>query len=86
MVGRDIWEVVSERARLVGAEGISPHSFRAAFLTFGKAPLDARQDAAGHSDSATTRLYDRQWRGRQAFEMMPEAEDMVIEKKEERDE
>lgn len=49
---------------------------RVAFLTYNRAGLEAKQEAAGHADPATTRLYDRTaWRGRQAFEQMPEIEE-----------
>jgi integrase/recombinase XerD len=70
--------MVRQRAREAGVtERITPHSFRASFLTFGNASLDARQAAAGHADAATTQLYDRRdWRGREAFELMPEVEDL----------
>ena len=35
-------------------------------------------DAAGHADPATTASYDRHaWRGREAFEKMPEVEDVI---------
>jgi site-specific recombinase XerC len=57
--------------------GVSPHMLRVAFLTYNPAGIEAKQDAAGHSDPATTRLYDRaSWRGREAFEQMPEIEDV----------
>jgi site-specific recombinase XerD len=57
--------------------GVSPHMLRVAFLTYNPAGLEAKQEAAGHSDPATTRLYDRaSWRGREAFEQMPEIEDV----------
>jgi site-specific recombinase XerD len=57
--------------------GVSPHMLRVAFLTYNPAGLEAKQEAAGHSDPATTRLYDRaSWRGREAFERMPEIEDV----------
>jgi hypothetical protein len=47
-------------------------------LTYNPAGLEAKQEAAGHSDPATTRLYDRaSWRGREAFEQMPEVEDVT---------
>jgi site-specific recombinase XerD len=58
-------------------KGVSPHMLRVAFLTYNPAGLEAKQEAAGHSDPATTRLYDRaSWRGREAFEQMPEVEDV----------
>lgn len=59
------------------AKDVSPHMLRVAFLTYNPAGLEAKQEAAGHSDPATTRLYDRaSWRGREAFEQMPEVEDV----------
>ncbi len=79
MDGRDVWLVVKQRAREAGVtKRLSPHSFRAAFLTYGQAGLEARQDAAGHSSPDVTKLYDRaEWRGKEAFEKMPEVEDMI---------
>lgn len=63
--------------RGAGAEHVSPHMLRVAFLTFNPAGLEAKQDAAGHADPKTTKLYDRDsWRGRDAFEKMPEVEDV----------
>jgi len=75
MVERDIWRAVKRRGREVGGS-LKPHSFRVAFLTLNPAKLDERQDAAGHASSDTTRLYDRNWRGKRAFMMMPEVEDL----------
>jgi len=74
-----VWRIIRDRAELAGVtERCSPHMFRAAFLTFNKAGLEAKQQAAGHSDPATTAGYDRaKWRGREAFEGMPEIEDLV---------
>jgi site-specific recombinase XerD len=78
LVEKDIWKIVRRRAKQAGVEGtLSPHTFRVAFLTLNPADLAAKQDAAGHSDPATTRQYDRQWRGRGAFESMPEVEEAV---------
>lgn len=73
---RDIWRVVKRRAVDAGVVGrITAHGFRVAFLTYSEAGLEARQHAAGHQSSASTELYDRQdFRGREAFEKMPEAE------------
>jgi integrase/recombinase XerD len=72
---RGLWSMVHRRARLAKVK-MSPHMLRVAFLTYNRASLDEKQDAAGHADPATTRLYDRtQWRGRAAFEQMPEVED-----------
>jgi integrase/recombinase XerD len=74
-----VWHVVRHRAELAGVtERVSPHMFRVAFLTYNGAGLEAKQQAAGHADPATTRGYDRaEWRGREAFEKMPEAEGML---------
>jgi integrase/recombinase XerD len=74
--GLGIWQMMRRRAELAGVK-LSPHMLRVAFLTFNKASLDEKQDAAGHADPATTRLYDRtEWKGRAAFEQMPEVEDV----------
>lgn len=77
MTERAIGHMLDRRAKLAGVdESISPHTFRVAFLTYNPAGIEAKQDAAGHADPATTRLYDRaSWRGREAFEQMPEIED-----------
>ena len=74
-----VWHVVRHRAELAGVtERVSPHMFRVAFLTYNGAGLEAKQQAAGHADPATTRGYDRaEWRGREAFAKMPEAEGML---------
>jgi len=78
MTERAVGHMLDRRAELAGLEtSISPHTFRVSFLTFNPAGLDAKQDAAGHADPATTKLYDRaSWRGREAFEQMPEIEDV----------
>jgi integrase/recombinase XerD len=56
---------------------LSPHMLRVAFITYNPAPVDAKQDAVGHADVATTMMYDRrQWRGLEAFQKMPEIEDV----------
>lgn len=76
MLEKDVWRMLDQRAKKAGVERPSPHSFRVAFLTYNPAGLEAKQHAAGHADPATTRLYDRaSWRGREAFEQMPEVED-----------
>lgn len=74
---RALGRMLARRAKLAGVTSkVSPHTFRVAFLTHNPAGLEAKQDAAGHADPATTRLYDRKsWRGREAFERMPEVED-----------
>jgi len=60
---RRAWEMVGRRARQAGIEkDISPHSMRAtgipSFLENG-GELEAAQRIAAHSDSRTTKLYDR---------------------------
>lgn len=73
---RALNRMLSKRAAKVG-EKLSPHMLRVSFLTFNPSSLEARQDAAGHSDPSTTMLYDRsRWRGREAFEQMPEIDDV----------
>lgn len=76
---RDVWLIVDRRKREAGIKArFSPHSFRASFLTYNGAGLEAKQSAAGHVDASTTAAYDREeWRGKEAFEKMPEVEDMV---------
>ena len=76
MTERQLNRMLAARAKSVG-ETLSPHMMRVSFLTYNPADLDAKQDAAGHADPATTRLYDRKsWRGREAFDQMPELEDV----------
>jgi integrase/recombinase XerD len=73
---RGLWWMLRKRADRAKAGKISPHMLRVAFLTFNRAGLEAKQEAAGHADPATTRMYDRTaWRGREAFEQMPEVEE-----------
>lgn len=74
---RALGRMLARRAKLAGVTSkVSPHTFRVAFLTYNPAGLEAKQDAAGHADPATTRLYDRKsWRGREAFEKMTEIEE-----------
>ncbi len=60
---RRAWDMVKRRARQAGIEkAISPHSMRAtgitSFLENG-GELEAAQRIAAHSDSRTTKLYDR---------------------------
>jgi site-specific recombinase XerD len=60
---RRAWDMVKRRARQAGIEkDISPHSMRAtgitSFLENG-GELEAAQRIAAHSDSRTTKLYDR---------------------------
>jgi site-specific recombinase XerD len=75
MVLPELNRVLERRGAGVG-EKVSPHMLRVAFLTYNPAGLEAKQEAAGHTDPATTRLYDRSsWKGREAFEQMPEIED-----------
>jgi site-specific recombinase XerD len=78
MTARQLSHMLNSRLVQIGEKpgALSPHMFRVAFLTLCPAGLDEKADAAGHSDPATTRLYDRaSWRGRRAFELMPEIED-----------
>lgn len=74
---RGIWWILRTRANRAQIKGrLSPHMLRVSFLTYNRAGLEAKQDAAGHSDPATTRMYDRSaWKGREAFEQMPEIEE-----------
>lgn len=78
MTERALGHMLERRAKAAGIKGpVSPHTFRVSFLTYNPAGIEAKQDAAGHADPATTRLYDRaSWRGREAFEAMPELEDV----------
>ena len=72
---RDLNRALADRAPK--GERFSPHMLRVAFLTYNRAGLEAKQDAAGHADPTTTQGYDRaSWRGREAFEQMPEIEDL----------
>lgn len=73
---RDVWRVVKSMGLRAGHD-LAPHQFRVAFLTLNPAPLEARQDAVAHADPATTRKYDRNWRGRAAFEQMPDPEEVA---------
>jgi site-specific recombinase XerD len=75
---KEIWRMLRTRGKRAGVEGkIAPHMFRVAFLTLNPASVAAKQHAAGHADPATTMLYDRhEWRGREAFESMPDPEDL----------
>ena len=78
MTARMIWWLLRDRSREANVRPISPHMLRVAFLTFNKASLEAKQEAAGHADPSTTRGYDRsQWRGKEAFEGMPEVEELT---------
>ncbi len=78
MTERALGHMLARRAKLAGVtDPISPHTFRVAFLTYNPADIAAKQSAAGHADPATTMLYDRaSWRGREAFEQMPEIEEV----------
>lgn len=78
MSERMIWWMLRDRSIEANVRPVSPHMLRAAFLTFNKASLEAKQEAAGHADVNTTRGYDRsQWRGKEAFVAMPEIEDLT---------
>ncbi|HZJ65921.1 MAG TPA: tyrosine-type recombinase/integrase [Kofleriaceae bacterium] len=77
MTSRAVGKMLTRRAKRAKiTDRVSPHTFRVSFLTYNPAGLEAKQAAAGHADPATTRLYDRaSWRGKEAFEAMPEIED-----------
>jgi site-specific recombinase XerD len=78
MTPRLIWWMLNNRSLEAKVRRVSPHMLRAAFLTFNKASLEAKQEAVGHADVNTTRSYDRsQWRGKEAFMAMPEIEDLA---------
>jgi len=68
-------KLVTTRAAQVGAEGVSPHWFRAAFITSAyDLGLNEReiQAAAHHEDSKTTRRYDRGARGERVADAIAE--------------
>jgi len=72
---RDLNRMLQRRGGKENA--LSPHMLRVAFITYNPAPVEAKQDAAGHANIETTMLYDRrQWKGLEAFEKMPEVEDV----------
>lgn len=77
MTEKMLWHMLRRRGTLAKLDKpVSPHMFRVSFITYNKAGLEAKQDAAGHADVNTTRMYDRaNWRGREAFEKMTEVED-----------
>jgi site-specific recombinase XerD len=53
---------LAKKAGISGAERISPHSMRHTYATIALdagVPLRDVQDSLGHTDSRTTRLYDR---------------------------
>lgn len=82
MTARDVSRMIDLRLEQIGEEAgaLTPHMFRVSFLTLNPAGLEAKSDAAGHSDPKTTRIYDRSsWRGLEAFKAMPEVEDVVTE-------
>lgn len=64
LVQRDAWNLIRGLARAAGVpnwDKIVPHSTRRTFNTIAKSrgvSLDRRQDALGHADPRTTRLYD----------------------------
>lgn len=74
-----IWKALKQRAAKAGVtRSVSPHMFRVSFLTYNPASIQAKQSAAGHADPKTTASYDRHesWKGREAFEQMPDPEDL----------
>ena len=76
LVEHNLNRAITKRAERVGAY-LTPHMLRVAFITYNPAELEAKQDAAGHADPATTQGYDRNaWKGRAAFVAMPEVEDL----------
>lgn len=85
LTARELGRMFATRLEAIGEEpgALTCHQFRVAFLTYCPANLESKQDAANHSDPQTTRLYDRSsWRAREAFELMPEIEDVDdVEKK-----
>lgn len=75
MTTRALDHMLRRRAQEAGVGAVSAHMFRTTFLTLNPAPLEAKQSAAGHASPVTTMGYDRTaWRGREAFERMPEIE------------
>lgn len=79
MTERDVGRMFGRRLLSIGAKAgsLTPHQLRVSFATRNPAPLEEKQEALGHADPATTRLYDRSaWRGRAAFTAMPELEDV----------
>ena len=62
MRGETVWYILRRRQRQAGVEGITPHSYRRAYVTD---LLDAGVDVftvqrlAGHADAVTTARYDR---------------------------
>lgn len=76
LVEHNLNRALEKRAKLVG-EYLTPHMLRVAFITYNPAELEAKQDAVGHADPTTTQGYDRNaWKGREAFVVMPEVEDL----------
>jgi integrase/recombinase XerD len=77
LTGKGMWQMFIDRSARAGLrEPITPHMMRVAFLTLNGATVEERQHGVGHANPATTQIYDRTaWRGRAAFEKMPEIED-----------
>lgn len=77
LTGKGLWQMFVDRSARAGLrESITPHMLRVAFLTLNGATVEERQHGVGHANPATTQIYDRTaWRGRAAFEKMPEIED-----------
>ncbi len=66
MRGESLWYILRRRQRWAGVQGITPHSYRRAYVTD---LLDAGVDVftvqrlAGHADAVTTARYDRRREG-----------------------
>jgi integrase/recombinase XerD len=77
LTGKGMWQMFVDRSARAGlAAPITPHMMRVAFLTLNGATVEERQHGVGHANPSTTQIYDRTaWRGRAAFEKMPEIED-----------
>lgn len=73
-----IRRMIKNRAKRAGVGRLTPLSFRVAFATYNKAPLDIKRAAMGHQSSVTTLLYDRNSeRQEDVFTCMPDPEDLT---------
>ena len=60
--GESLWYILRRRQRQAGVQGITPHSYRRAYVTdLLEAGVDVFtvQRLAGHADAVTTARYDR---------------------------